>query len=148
MKQNEDVFLLIKSLSKGEKKFFKLFSSDSKAEKNYLCLFVTLEKQKRYNEKKLKQKFSAFAFDKIYLQKQILKALRVYHAESTPELQLRSMNIETEILTNKWQRTLAEKSARKTLALAEQNGRLFQMSVALNHLDWLFTDKEVSDTMY
>ena len=54
MKPSTELFNLIQSLSKSEKRFFKLSSSLQDGEKNYLKLFDAIEKQKSYDEKEIK----------------------------------------------------------------------------------------------
>ena len=57
MKPSPELFNLIQSLSKSEKRFFKLSSSLQEGEKNYLKLFETIEKQQQYNESEIKKKY-------------------------------------------------------------------------------------------
>lgn len=154
MNRNEDIHLLIGSLSKAEKKFFKLFSAYQSGEKNYIRLFDAIDAQKNYNEEKIKQKFEGETFithlpsEKIYLQKMLLKALRSFHSESTAEMRAQSMNTDAEILYNKWLIPLAEKAGRKALTFAENSGRIMQVNAALRTLDSIYTYKDVSYTMF
>ncbi len=154
MKATESVYLLIRSLSQSEKRFFKLFSSLEGRDKNYIRLFDAIDKQKNYDEEKIKQRFSKEKFirhlasEKNYLQKQILRSLRVYHSEATEEMHVRALNADAEILYNKWLLPMAEKAARKALAAAEATTRLAQASIALRCLDNVYTYKNVSDPNY
>ena len=50
MEASTELFNLVKSLSKSEKRFFKLSSSLQSGEKNYLKIFDCIDKQKSYNE--------------------------------------------------------------------------------------------------
>mgnify|MGYP001607666281 FL=1 len=52
---SEQLFRVIHSLSKSEKRNFRLFSglSNSSGEKKFLLLFDEIEKQKKYDEKKI-----------------------------------------------------------------------------------------------
>lgn len=87
MKPSTELFDLIKSLSKSEKRFFKLSSSLQSGEKNYLKIFDYIEKQKDYDEEKLKHYFRKDTFikhlpsEKNHLYKLILKSLRSYYSE-------------------------------------------------------------------
>lgn len=89
MKPSNELFDLIKSLTKSEKRFFKLHSALQSGEKNYLRIFDAIDKQKVYNEEAIKAQFSKETFirhfpsEKNHLYKLILKALRAYHAESS-----------------------------------------------------------------
>ena len=57
MKPSTELFNLIQSLSKSEKRFFKLSSSLHDAEKNYLKLFDDIEKKKEYDDQEIKELF-------------------------------------------------------------------------------------------
>ena len=58
----DDLFLLIHSMSKAEKRYFKLSSSFQGGNKSYLRLFDVIEKQKEYDEERIRKKFSGEAF--------------------------------------------------------------------------------------
>lgn len=87
MKPSNELFNLIKSLSKSEKRFFKLFSSLQAGEKNYFKLFNYIDKQEEYNEPELKEHFKKEKFikhlpsEKNHLYKQVLKSLRQFHGD-------------------------------------------------------------------
>ena len=53
MKQQEYLFELVQSLSKSEKRYFKLHSNLVSGSKSYLNLFEKLESSTEYDEKKL-----------------------------------------------------------------------------------------------
>ena len=57
MKPSIELFKLIKSLTKSEKRFFKLSSSLQSGEKNYLKIFDAIEKQDEYVEEEIKTSF-------------------------------------------------------------------------------------------
>ncbi|MBI2271000.1 MAG: hypothetical protein HYU69_11705 [Bacteroidetes bacterium] len=84
----DKLFELIKSLSKTEKRYFKLMVSPHKGEKSYLLLFNTISLQKRYNEEKLKADLSSkiapesIRIYKKYLYDLIIKSLDSYHGKS------------------------------------------------------------------
>jgi tetratricopeptide (TPR) repeat protein len=89
MKPSTELHDLIKSLTKSEKRFFKLHSALQAGDKNYLRIFDAIDKQKVYDEDALKRQFAKEVFvkhlpsEKNHLYKLILKALRAYHAESS-----------------------------------------------------------------
>ena len=104
MTNSPDIFQLIKSLENSEKRYFKLFTSQQKGNKNYLKLFELIEKQPHYDEVKLlkKIKFSqSLDFSKNYLYKMILKSLRAYHEQKSPEAQVHNLLTEINILEQK-----------------------------------------------
>ena len=89
MKPSNELFNLIKSLTKTEKRFFKLQSSLQSGEKNYLKIFSVIDAQEEYDEKAIKNKFEGerfikhFPSEKNHLYKQLLKSLRAYHADNS-----------------------------------------------------------------
>lgn len=107
MKPIDDVFQLTKSLTKNEKRFFKMYSQLTEGNKNYIKLFDLLEKEKEYNEEVIKRKLKGAKFltnlpyEKNYLYKQLLKALRIYHADSSVKSRARTLADYAEILTHK-----------------------------------------------
>lgn len=89
MKPSNELFMLVKSLSKSEKRFFKLSSTIQAGDKNYLRIFDFIEKQDDYNEEELKKEFKNETFvkhlpsEKNHLYKLILKSLRSYYGEQS-----------------------------------------------------------------
>lgn len=107
MKPSTELFNLIKSLTKSEKRFFKLTSSLQSGEKNYLKVFDFIEKQTEYNEEQLKKKFATEVFikhlpsEKNHLYKLIMKSLRSYSSGQTISSSLSEDLKNIEILYNK-----------------------------------------------
>ncbi len=107
MKAATDLFELIKSLTKSEKRYFKLFSSLQKGNKNYLNLFDAIESQKVYSEIALKEKFKnerfikQLTFTKNYLRKLIFKVLMQYNSEEQIESKLNEILSRCKILYDK-----------------------------------------------
>jgi hypothetical protein len=84
METFDQLFHLIHTLSKSEKRHFKISSSLQSGNKMYIQLFDLIEKQKEYDEKKLKLKLriSGFAVAKVYLYNLILKSIRLQNSGS------------------------------------------------------------------
>lgn len=107
MKPSSELFNLIRSLSKSEKRFFKLSSALQSGEKNYLKLFDFIDKQTVYNEEDLKREFSNEVFvkhlpsEKNQLYRLILKSLRVYYSEQSASSILKQELKNVEILYSK-----------------------------------------------
>jgi len=97
MKNNNDLFLLIKSLTKTEKRHFNLFASTHTGGKNskLVKLYKAINKQEIYAEEKLKSQFEGQALStelnvyKGLLYKLILKSLRNFHSGKTITLKIR-----------------------------------------------------------
>lgn len=102
---SDDLFHLIKSLSKAEKKKFKQYVNVSQGEKRYLDLFNLIDKQDRYEEKKLIDKVGdefyggQFSVAKNYLYRQILKCLAQNY--SGPDSDLNFLQVQINILMEK-----------------------------------------------
>ncbi len=91
MKVSTDLFELIKSLNKSEKRYFKLYSSLQKGNKTYLRIFDLIDKMKEYDEGILKVKFKKekfskhLPFTKRYLYNNIIKSLLAFNNEKSVE---------------------------------------------------------------
>lgn len=107
MKPSTELFDLIKSLSKSEKRFFKLSSSLQSGEKNYLKIFDAIDRQKEYDEDAIKKSFrketfiNHFPSEKNHLYKLILKSLRAYHSDNSVSSILKQEIKNIEILYKK-----------------------------------------------
>jgi len=107
MKPSTELFKLIKSLTKSEKRFFKLSSSLQAGDKNYLKLFDFIEASHEYDESALKDTFHNETFikhlpsEKNHLYKLILKSLRAFHSEQSINSMLKQEIKNVEILYSK-----------------------------------------------
>lgn len=131
MKPSTELFKLIKSLSKSEKRFFKLSSSLQSGEKNYLKIFDAIEKQEEYDEEALKKSFKKERFinhlpsEKNHLYKLILKSLRSFHGEQTVSSLLKQELKNVEILYNKALYKECEKFVSRAKELAAENEKFY-----------------------
>ncbi len=136
MKPTDDLFQLIHSLSKSEKRYFSVHYA---GEKVYQKIFDIIEKQEKYDEMALSDKLNIRQIHvyKNYLHKLILKSLRSFHAESSESIILFNQLQNFEILFDKRLFKQAKKTLAKckTMALATQNrdilGEIFQMEQKL-----------------
>ncbi|HSH67111.1 MAG TPA: hypothetical protein VLB84_15290 [Bacteroidia bacterium] len=103
MAYSTDLFHLIHSMTKSEKRYFKLFSSFQSGSKVYIALFNAISKQEEYDEEKLKKQLniSAFPTVKTYLYNLILRCLRSQQLNQNISLQLKDMIKDVEILYQK-----------------------------------------------
>lgn len=128
-KTSDDLFVLIKSLSKQEKRHFKIMSARHVigTKNNYLELFDAIDAQKKYNEQALRKKFEKHAFVKQmfviknYLYELILKSLNVYHHEMNSEAQIRSLVQSFDVLFDKGLHELCDKLIRRAEKIAIQS---------------------------
>jgi hypothetical protein len=107
MKPSSELFDLICTLTKSEKRFFKLQSSLQSGDKNYVRLFDLIEKMVSYDEELVKNTFKGEKFikhlpsEKNHLYKLILKSLRSYYSETSIASSLKQEIKNVEILYNK-----------------------------------------------
>jgi hypothetical protein len=107
MVKKGNLFLLIKSLSKSEKRYFRIYAGMSGRDANYLQLFDTMEAQEKYDEEEIRRKLKGKKFlshlhvTKIYLTELILKALKNYHADNSVHSKLLDLLKDVELLFDK-----------------------------------------------
>jgi tetratricopeptide (TPR) repeat protein len=124
MAVSNDLFILIKSLSKSEKRFFKLHSSFQKGDKYALKLFDAIDKQEVYDEEEILLKFKKDAFTKqfsaakYYVFQLILKSLRTYNSGVSIESEIKELMDHTESLYKKHLNWMALKSLNRAKTIA------------------------------
>lgn len=138
MKPSTELHDLIKSLTKSEKRFFKLHSSLQSGDKNYLRIFDAIDRQKVYDEEALKKHFAREVFirhlpsEKNHLYKLILKALRAFHAESSISGILKQEIKNIEILYQKALYVECNKLLHRAKRIAKENERFYYWFELLN----------------
>lgn len=128
MAVSETLFLLIKSMNRTEKAYFKKFSHKGTKEKDndYFKLFDAIDKQDKYNETQILKKFKnskitkQFSATKNYLYNLILDSLKGYSRNNSVEAQIHSLLEEIDILYKKGLYSLAFKSWSKAFKLAQR----------------------------
>ncbi len=134
MTQSTELFLLIRSLSKSEKIYFKKFASRSGEKKSnlYLCLFDEINNcvsNGKYDEIALREKMikrgiiTNFEVTKYYLQKVILRSLGAFYARSNLENELNEKIKSIEILYKRtlYSNCIKKVRSAKTLAYKIEN---------------------------
>ncbi|HLC82214.1 MAG TPA: hypothetical protein VJI69_00195 [Bacteroidia bacterium] len=123
---------LVQSLTKSEKRYFKMFTSLQSGEKGYLKLFDAIEKMEEYDEVKIKKMFKGEDFIKRlpavkhYLSAQILKSLRVIYSGNTIHSQLKEMIEDISILYEKRLYKQCAKIIDRAKELAQTNEDILQ----------------------
>lgn len=131
MKPSIELYKLIKSLSKSEKRFFKLSSSLQSGDKNYLKIFDFIEAKNKYDEEELKEAFKGETFvkhlpsEKNHLYKLILKSLRSYYSEQSVSSMLKQEIKNVEILYNKALYKECEKFVSRAKQLAKDHEKFY-----------------------
>lgn len=144
MPQNSELFKLIKSLTKSEKRHFKIqakgFSGQQTA--HYESLFNTLDKQKEYSRSKTLialRKAGAkveLAVLKQYLFDYLLKSLATFHSKKDIDDQLSTMINSTKVLLNKKLFKSAEKALAKARRIAQKHERFIRL-LEINRIEQL-----------
>lgn len=108
MKSPTDLFDLITSMTKSEKRYFKLYASKHvKGRGNCVRLFDAIDGQERYDEADIRKRFRKDRFvrqlpvQKNYLYDLILRSLRAFHASRTVEMRMKEMLHDVEVLDAK-----------------------------------------------
>ncbi|MEW6469017.1 MAG: hypothetical protein AB1458_08845 [Bacteroidota bacterium] len=127
---SEDIYTLIQSLSKAEKRYFKLYASlgVSSPAASYLQLFDAIERQKKYDEPRIVRKFKGvsplqFANRKKHLYGLILESLRLYHSDGSVDARLWNNLCQIEVLYDKQLIGQCRKLIQKTRQIAGQYGK-------------------------
>lgn len=131
---SDDLFQLIHSLTRQEKRYFKLYASRHalNGENKYVALFDAIEKQAEYDEAAIKQQFEKETFikqlhvAKNYLYQNILNSLRHFH-ESRSEDKFYLLMKHAELLFNKGLYQQSEKTLERARKSAEANENFLQL---------------------
>ena len=126
-KASNQLFLLIKSLSKQEKRYFKIFSSrHSSDNNNYYTLYQIISQQEEYDENKVIEKLkdqqfvNRLSIAKTRLYDQLLKSLNSFHANKTIDSELFFILQSIEVLYHKALYKAAWKKMQRGLKLAKK----------------------------
>lgn len=137
--KNEPVFELIKSMSKSEKRNFKLFATrlQGNQDAKFLALFDAIDGMDTFDEDKVLKKAPVKKVQlsnmKAHLYKQILISLRLMNVQHYPDLQLREQVDFAKILYNKGLYRQSLKILDKAKQMAVQ---LMQNTIALEIVEF------------
>ena len=128
--KSDQLFNLIHSLSKGEKRFFKLYASrlTTAGDKKFVILFDAIEKQKVYNEDKILEKNkqlnpTQFSNLKAHLYYQLLKSTKLCNSSNLENIKITELLDYARILYNKCLYKECVKMIDKAKAMASENDR-------------------------
>lgn len=153
-KVKESLFELIKSLSKSEKRYFKLLSSRHTIgdENNYVRLFDYIDKQDVYDENALFKEFkneafiSRFSITKKRLYDHILNSLDAFHSSASNDAQLYKLMHSADILYTKSLYDQCARVLRSAEKLAEKHERFNLLSEIRRKQKKLIENNGYSDT--
>lgn len=138
MKPSTELFDLIRSLTKSEKRFFKLHSTLQSGTKNYMRIFDAIDRQHVYDEDALRRQFEGENFvkhlpsEKNHLCKLVLKSLRAFHAEATVSGTLKIASKNIEILFAKALYEEASRTLQRAKRVAKENEKFYYWYELLN----------------
>ena len=149
MTPSEELFDLICSLTPSEKRYFKIFASRHTLGEvnNYVRLFDAVEKQKKYDEKRIKEIFKneslvkRLSSEKSYLFNFILESLNSFHLNSKSDSILRKQLNQLEILSGKALYESSEKLFEKIYSRAMELEKYEQVYEALKWRNQLMLRK-------
>lgn len=126
----DNLFELIKSLTRGEKRSFKQYANySSSGDKKYLRLFEIMDSQKQYDEDIVKQKLKKekilrpLPSMKKYLLELLSKSLQFHHSGKSVEMKIREYLTAIEIYHNKGLKELRDRTLKKVKQLATKYER-------------------------
>ncbi len=131
MKPSNELFDLIKSLTKSEKRFFKLQSSLQGGDKNYVRIFDLIDGMDEYDEEEVKRVFKGERFikhlpsEKNHLYKLILKSLRGFYGENSISSFLQQEIKNIEILYSKGLFSECSKFLQRAKKIAAKHDRFY-----------------------
>lgn len=128
--KSDHLFNLIKALSKGEKRFFKLYAArlNNSSDKKFIVLFDAIEKQKVYDEDKILEKNKQlnpvqFSNLKAHLYYQLLKSTKLCNSSNLENIKITELLDYSRILYNKCLYKECVKMIDKAKAMAIENDR-------------------------
>lgn len=159
MKASTDLFILIKSLNRREKAYFRKFAGFhiSSKKNNYLKLYEEIDKIDNindYDEDKIKVKFknekfiSSFPVIKKYLYDSILRSLVWYNMSSSNKNEITESLMKIDILSKKTLYGLSSKLIKQTKNLASYYGYAHKLFELQRQERKLFTFAYYKNDMY
>ncbi|MCP3933495.1 MAG: hypothetical protein GY705_30870 [Bacteroidetes bacterium] len=121
MRSKEDLFQLVKSMSRSEKRYFTLDAQKSgKKASKYLELFQVINAMESHDEKKLKKKFPRnLPFDKAYLYEAILRSMRDYRSVNSRLARIKEKILDSKFLYERGLYRQCEERLKEAKEMAE-----------------------------
>ena len=148
--KRDPLFDLIKSLTKTEKRHFRLFvnRSGNTEEVKFIKLFDAMEAMKAYDDVAILKRVPSikkvqFSNQKAHLYRQILASLRHYHIGQNIDIQLRENLDHAKVLYNKGFYKQALKMLDKTKSLARDN-KQFTISLEVMEFEKLIESQYIT----
>jgi hypothetical protein len=135
--KSRELYELVKSLDKNEKRYFKVMFSTSQdnEDKKMLMLFDYMNQAKDFDEDKIPLKIPVIKSSQLpnmksYLHEKILQSLRQYHLSRIPDMKIREQIDFAQLLVERRQYTLALSCIKKAKKMARQfNNHELQLEI-------------------
>ena len=131
LKKSETLFQLIKSLSRNEKRYFKIYAAQlgNSEDIKYLRLFEMIDKQEEYDQDAILRqdktlKKAQFSNLKAHLYTKILESLVQANSAKIPEIRIRELINTVQVLYNKGLYYQCADNLRKAKRLAQKHDHL------------------------
>ena len=134
----DDLFVLVKSLSEADKKYFRQYAALQGGNANYLKLFNYIDSLDNYTDEKIKTAFKGEAFikqlsvAKNYLNEVILRTFRLSAETETAETALQLLMLDIRFLMSKRCLSQVKKMLKRAQKLAEEQENFI---ILINILD-------------
>ncbi|MGB0839588.1 MAG: hypothetical protein ACPGXL_05585 [Chitinophagales bacterium] len=139
--KQDATFTLVKSMSRSEKRTFKIMASTYKnATPDYVRLFDYMASQETYSDDVVKEHFkdepfiAFFSARKKYLYYKIMESLRRHYDEKANKLGFYTTLRNVQILNDKGLTNLYEKEAHKLYKIADKHDLLLEKVIACKYL--------------
>ncbi|MBL4662051.1 MAG: hypothetical protein JKY22_00420, partial [Flavobacteriaceae bacterium] len=137
-KPSDHLFKLIKTLTKSEKRAFRLNAMSGKDAKKYVAIFDAIDNQEAYDEAVIKEKFAKekwigrFNAAKDYVYRALLNDLALYNQKHEPQYQLADFLVHIRVLQSKGFYKRCTKLIEKAKTLAIELGDHLKLLELLN----------------
>jgi hypothetical protein len=148
-----ELFHLIRSLSKSEKRYIRMQAGFQSGEKKYMLLFDVFDSLQEYDEGKLMRKLGRkmsidnLPIERFHLAEIILKALRVVHKESSATMKINSLFADIELLHARGLFSACRKKVRTCQKLCEEHEE-FESWIRSLHWEKLLTSANEQDAEF
>ena len=144
MKHKEDLFHLIRAMSKSEKRYFTIDAKKSgRRSSNYLELFQAINQMEEYSEQKLQKKFGKnLPADKSYLYDAILRSMRDYRSSKSRAARIKEMILDARYLYERGLYHQSEERFIQAKELAQElDDQLALLEISREQLNYVWVTK-------
>lgn len=143
--KKDNLYKLVKSLSKNEKRYFQEFLKSNTSPTLYKALFNQIDKQSKHDTDEIKLAFDSKANQlpviKSYLSKLILKSLKNFHQNSGNDEKIQNSFLEIDLLLKKDLLDQAEFEIQKTIEICRESEKLIPLLQALDFQKFFLISK-------